>query len=133
MLPHLNDGQIVELGSGWGTLIFPLARRFPQCQVVGYEISPIPYFVSKVRAFFFPLPNLRIIRKDFFTISLNQVSLIVCYLYPKAMDNLKKKFETEMKQNSFVISHTFAVPGWIPAEIKFVSDLYFTPIYFYKI
>jgi hypothetical protein len=32
-LPRRIDGTIVELGSGWGTLAFPLARRHPGCRV----------------------------------------------------------------------------------------------------
>lgn len=33
------DGPIVDLGSGWGTLVIPLARKYPNQQVIGYELS----------------------------------------------------------------------------------------------
>ena len=40
LLPEKVDGTVYELGSGWGTLAVPLARRYPH--VVAYELSPLP-------------------------------------------------------------------------------------------
>lgn len=133
MLPQLENVEIVELGSGWGTLAFALARNFPLCRITCYEISPIPYLVSKLIAYWYDFPNLSIKREDFFQVSLKGVSLAVCYLYPDAMVKLKQKFETELSTNAYVISHTFAVPGWVPKRFEKANDLYLTPIYLYKI
>jgi hypothetical protein len=133
ILPLEIKGNFAELGSGWGTLAFALAHRFPSNQVYAYEISPIPYCISKMIAQFLPYRNLHIMRKDFFTISLKHVSLVICYLYPDAMNRLKIKFEEELAQDAYVLSHTFAIPGWNPISIIKVSDLYQTPIYLYQV
>jgi len=132
-LPHRLEGKVYELGSGWGTLAFPLAKNLPHCQVIGCENSPIPFLFSKFRYFFNPLPNLNLSRTDFFQIDLNDASLIVCYLYPGAMKRLRKKFEKELKPNTWIITNTFAIPGWIPVHKVQLSDLYQTTIYFYQI
>lgn len=133
VLPKEIEGQIAELGSGWGTLAIALARHFSDCQVKAYEISPIPYFVSKLISKAFSCSNLDISRKDFFDIQLNQFSLVVCYLYPGAMERLKIKFEQELSPQAYVLSHTFAVPGWTPILLIHVDDLYQTPIYLYRL
>lgn len=133
VLPLVSNGQIIELGSGWGTLAFALAHHFPKVQVMAYEISPIPYLVSKFLAQLRPLSNLKIARKDFFAVSFAHTSLAVCYLYPQAMMRLKTKFEKELAPTAYVLSHTFAVPGWIPIRVEYASDLYRTPIYLYQI
>lgn len=133
ILPELTKQEIVELGSGWGTLAFALARHFPTCQVKAYEISPFPYFISKMLSKWFTFPNLSIKRQDFFHVSLKNVSLAVCYLYPRAMERLKVKFENELPPEAYVITHTFAIPGWIPIRFERASDLYHTPIYLYQI
>lgn len=133
MLPLVVHGRILELGSGWGTLAFALARHFPDCQVIAYEISPIPYFISKIFHRFYSYSNLTIVRKDFFTVSFHDASLVVCYLYPKAMKRLKVKFEQELVPAAYVLTHTFAVPGWTPISLEQASDLYYTPIYLYQI
>ncbi len=133
ILPKQISGEIAELGSGWGTLAFALARHFPTNQVNAYEISPIPYFISKLIYLVFPYPNLRIKRQDFFDVSLHHVSLVVCYLYPGAMTRLKTKLEGELAPEAYVLSHTFAIPGWTPIRFVRANDLYHTSIYLYQV
>lgn len=131
LLPLIDKGIIVELGSGWGFVAFALARHYPTCQVIAYEISPVPYYFSKGIAFFYPLPNLTITRKDFFLASFRLVSLAVCYLYPGAMEQLKTKFRNELPEGAWVLTHTFALPGSKPHSLKYATDLYNTPVYLY--
>lgn len=132
ILPKDIDGKIYELGSGWGTLVFPLADNYPDCQVIGYESSPVPYWASRMRAFCKSHKNLRLEQSDFFEKNLSDAGLVVCYLYPGAMSRLKEKFEKELKAGTYVISNTFAVPGWEAEAIYEVRDLYRTRIYLYK-
>ena len=47
LVPALPPGRIYELGAGWGNLARALARRFPERQVVGYELSPLPLLVAR--------------------------------------------------------------------------------------
>lgn len=123
-LPVHLEGTILELGSGWGTLAFALAKRYPNTQVIGYETSLIPYLFSLLLR----RQNLVFKRKDFFNEPLN-ATLAVCYLYPAAMQRLKQKLEKEGK--IAIITHTFAVNGWKATKIIEVNDLYKTRIYLY--
>lgn len=132
LLPEKLDGPIYELGSGWGTLLFPLAERYPHCLAVGIESSPLPYWASKTSLGFKQLSNVQLLRKNFFDVPLNDAGLVVCYLYPGAMKSLKAKFEKELAQGTWVISNTFAVPGWTPVASVDVGDLYRSKIYVYK-
>lgn len=132
-LPAGVHGNIYELGSGWGTLVFPLAAHYPYSPVVGYETSPVPYWISKAWQMIARLPNVTLKRQDFFTVRLDDASLIVCYLYPAAMRRLYMKFQEELKPGTWVVSNTFAVPGWDPETIVDVDDLYHTKIYLYRI
>jgi len=131
LLPELKNQEIAELGSGWGTLAFALARHFPTCHVHAYEVSPFPYLVSTIFSKCFLLRNVSIKRHDFFQVSLKNISLVVCYLYPEAMQQLKIKLEKELSPEAYILSHTFAIPGWIPVDFARASDLYKTPIYLY--
>lgn len=125
--------NIFELGSGWGNLIFPLAKNFPASRIHAFEGSPLPWFFSIAVQKILLFPNLTIRRKNFFTISLKEADLVVCYLYPGAMRRLKEKFQEELKPGSFVVTNTFAVPGWIPDKILQTNDLWGTCIYLYKV
>ncbi len=133
ILPHPLQGPIYELGFGWGTLAYPLAKRYPASQIFGYETSPIPYWVARLRSVFAQQANLHLQKRDFFQVPLADASLVVCYLYPGAMRRLKVKFEAELKSGTWVVSNTFAVPGWKPVKTLIVPDLYHTNIYLYRI
>jgi hypothetical protein len=125
-------GPIFELGSGWGTLAFPLARKFPECHVKAYENSLIPFLFSKCRHHLDPLPNLKFYHGDFFKVPLGEARLVVCYLYPEAMRRLKTKFQQELLPGAWLISNTFSIAGWKPKRIYEVGDLYRTKIFLYQ-
>lgn len=133
LLPTDLKGTIYELGSGWGTLVFPLAKKFPSCQVVGLETSPVPFIISYLFLKILSISNAKLFRRDFFTVDLSEASLVVCYLYPEAMRKLKKKLEVELKPGCLVVSNTFAIPGWTYEKIIEIEDIYHTKVYLYKV
>jgi predicted RNA methylase len=132
-LPRDKKKVVFELGSGWGNLIFPIAKEKKLWQVYSFEISFVPFFfsflVSKIRRY----KNIIIYRRNFFSCSLQKADIVICYLYPKAMVRLEKKLKAELKQGSIVISHTFSFPSWKPTKIEEAKDIYRTKIYFYEI
>ncbi len=132
-LPDDPGGPVAELGAGWGTLAFPLARRWPERTVTAYEISPVPWLFLRCRQVVRPCRNLRIVRRDFFAADLRGTGLVVCYLYPSAMLHLQAKFEAELPPGAAVLTHTFAVPGWAPEKVIRACDLYRTPVYLYRV
>ncbi|MFC1586488.1 SAM-dependent methyltransferase [Fibrobacterota bacterium] len=125
-------GPVFELGSGWGTLAVPLAKALPDSLILAYENSGIPYLFSILRNRLLPMKNLVFIHKNYNSVSLTEAGLVVCYLYSGAMDKLKVKFERELKPGALIISHTFALPGWIPVQVMETGDLYRTRIYVYE-
>lgn len=131
-LPQNLNKTIYELGAGWGTLAFPIARLYPQAQVIGYESSLIPYLFCKLRLAYTPVPNLSFRRQNFFNADLSDASLVVCYLYPGAMHKLKLKFQDELSPSATIATHTFTLPGWKPIYQEVVNDLYNTIIYHYR-
>lgn len=134
VLQEVNPkGRVVELGSGWGNLAVGIGKQVPHCSVVGYENSPVPYFVSQVLRVVLVVSNVVFKRVDFYAVPLSDFNLVVCYLYPGAMETLREKFETELQPGTWIISHTFAVPGWAPERVVEVSDLYRTKVYVYRV
>lgn len=128
-LPQTVSGTIVELGSGWGTLAFGLARKYPDAKVIAYETSPIPYLFSKLLSFF--KRNLTVVREDIHQADLERAGLVTCYLYPGAMLRLSQQFHNSLS-NTLVVTHTFALPNCTPKKIAVANDFYKTKIYFYS-
>jgi len=129
--PGEVEGMILDLGSGWGSLAFAFARKYPRSRVVGYELSPIPWCFCLVRLWLRPQPNLAFRRIDFHKAPFKQAGLIVCYLFPGGMHELRPKLERELNAGCLVISNTFSVPGWGSDRIHVADDQYATPVYVY--
>lgn len=131
LLPAAAGGPIFELGAGWGGLALELARRYPDSAVLALERSPLPWLVCRLRAW--RATNLEVWRVDFHRVPLADAALLVCYLYPGAMARLAPKLAAELRPAALVVSNGFAVPGWRPAAIRPVDDLFGTSVYLYSI
>ena len=131
--PNPVHGAILDLGSGWGGLAFAFARKYPHSQVIGYELSPIPWCFCRIRQWFRPQSNLMFRRIDYRKVPFDQASLIVCYLFGRGMRELRPKFEHELQAGCWVISNTFAVPGWVPDRIRVAKDQYATQVFVYEL
>jgi hypothetical protein len=131
-LPEEVKGKIFELGAGWGTLAFPLSNRYPDNAIEAYENSPIPFgyccFIQRLKKH----NKLHFHCQDFFTVDLSEAGLVLCYLFPGAMEKLRDKFVKELPIHSIIMTHTFRIPGWKPSQIIICDDLYRTTIYIYS-
>jgi 16S rRNA A1518/A1519 N6-dimethyltransferase RsmA/KsgA/DIM1 with predicted DNA glycosylase/AP lyase activity len=131
LMPSSLSGPACELGSGWGGLTLALAERYPNVPVVGYELSPIPWAVSKLRARLSGCENLTFSRADFFGSDLSDAQLLVCYLYPGGMTRLQEKLRRELTTEATIISNTFRLPDCAPETVIELTDVYRTRVYRY--
>ena len=128
-----GEGAIIELGSGWGTLLFALARKYPHRRVIGYELSWLPWLYTHLYKSIFRLPNVELYRQSFLAADLSSATLLVCYLFPEGMEQLQQKLAAEHGANRLLISSTFALPASTPEQTTRLDDLYNTPIYSYQL
>ena len=127
------NGPLIDLGSGWGTLVIALARKYPRQQVIGYELSWFPWLVSIILKYSLRLNNLTLYRKDFKKAELGKSSNLFCYLSPEAMLSLQEKLKRELSNKILVVSNTFALPLYQPTKVIRLKDVYQTPIYVYSL
>ena len=132
-LPELESGEVYELGSGFGALAIPLAQHYPNLQITGFEISPVPYWISRLRARYLGLSNLTFTRQDFLSVDLSRPQLLVSYLYPKGMHKIAARLQAGEGSKQYFLSHTFALPGYEPCRSGRAGDLYQSPIYLYEL
>ncbi len=124
-------GSLIDLGSGWGTLIIAAARKYPHRQVIGYERSWLPWLVSIIRKYSLRLDNLMIYRRDFHQADISKASILFCYLFPGGMTALHKKLQRELSDETIIVSNTFALPSCQATSVIRLKDIYQTPIYVY--
>jgi hypothetical protein len=126
------NGHLIDLGSGWGTLVIALARKYPRQQVIGYELSWFPWLVSIIRKYVLRLDNLTLYRKDFKKARISDASILFCYLFPGGMISLDEKLKREQSNEILIVSNTFALPSCQPTKVIRLKDIYKTPIYVYS-
>lgn len=120
-----KDGKIVmDLGSGWGTLLLPLAKQFPQHTFVGIEYGCIPYMVSCLRAK--RLKNIKFYRQDFFNTDISQADVIFLFLLTSTMAKLSDKCINEAKKGSYAYANRFPIQGKDPEKKVSLGSKYYT-------
>jgi len=128
--PTIN---LVDLGSGWGSLVIAMARRFPQHRVEGYELSWLPWMVSRLLKALLRLDNLTLHRGDFLNSDMSHARVLVCYLNPTQMVRLSERFNIPAGWAGTLFSVGFALPGVRAECTVHVNELYNTPIYRYRL
>ncbi len=96
---------IYELGAGWGSLAIALARAFPDAQVRGIEISPLPCWVSRWRARH--LPNLQLRRGNFLHCDPRDAHAVTCYLMIRPMREIAALLDRSLRPGTPVVSLSF--------------------------
>lgn len=136
-------GDIIETGSGWGTLGVDIVRHCPGKRVTGIENSVIPFWFSQVMSSMMigfrkakgernsMKGRLRFIRGDIYKSSYEHADGVVCYLFPGAMTRLVDKFSRELPPGARVISVCFALPGKDPLRTITCKDALRTKVYVY--
>lgn len=121
---HQNDSPLIyELGSGWGALAIAAAKEYPQAQIIAVELSPLPLWISKMRARIGGHKNIRFICGNFYDLDLGDADVVLTYLTINLLKELRPKLEAELKPGACVICNTFPVEGWVPAKTHHITKM----------
>lgn len=129
----LPDGSysIIDVGSGTGRFVAGLARRRTDCQVTGFELAWLPFWLSRLAVR--RLPNAQVRREDFWKQPLRSCDLVYAFLSPVPMPALWERARLELRAGGWLVSNSFPVPGVKPTEVLQVDDRRQTRLYCYRI
>lgn len=121
--------RLVDLGSGNGKVLRMAQKYFNVKNVLGYELAPWPYLLSKFH-------KTKTVHKSIFKANLDDCDVVYVYLLPNLLKKLSSKFIKTKKQNPDlkIVSPVFKIEGLEP---KKVIDCYHkgfrknVPIYLY--
>lgn len=124
-----SDSKFYELGCGKARFLRAIAKKFPKAECVGVEYSFLPYLIAKIQIAF-NKSKIKIKKKNIFKINLSDADYVYCYLNPKMMSRLEKKFKEECKLGTRIISNTFSLPNSKPEKTVTADG---NKIYFYSL
>lgn len=129
LLPQQRTAHMLDLGSGTGSVLIPLARVRPDCRFTGVEIAPAPLLWARWRSR--GLHNIHWHRQDFNELSWRDADVVYAFLSPVPMPAVWVKAVAEMPANSVLVSNSFAIPDITPDQIIHVADRRNTVLYLY--
>lgn len=121
-LGKVGEGDVLlDMGAGDGRVVLEAARR--GAISVAVEISPFLAEVIRVKTEEEGLMDkIIVIEASFMDVDLSNATVVYQYLYPSIIEKLKKKYETELRIGSRILSIDFPISGWIPIRVKRIID-----------
>lgn len=101
--------RVADLGAGVGSLLLPLARRFPEVRFIGVENAPLPWLIGWLRTR--GLTNVEWRWGSLWQAPLGRIDLVYAFLSPAPMEALWDKVCAEMSPDSLLVSNSFPIPG----------------------
>jgi len=108
-LPQGRALRMIDIGSGLGGFTLHMAAARPESDVVGIELAPLPWLVSRLRAALSG-SRARFTRGDYEQLNFADYDLVFAYLSPAAMPALWRKAQREMRSGSLLASYEFEIP-----------------------
>ena len=109
-LPAGKEFCFVDLGCGFGTMLFYLAKRFPKAQFLGVEVSPLAFLISKMRSIFATHRNLEVRLQSIWDLDLSQFDYVYAFLSPTPMPKLWQAARSQMRTGTTLIVNSFPLP-----------------------
>lgn len=114
--------SLIDLGAGIGSVVVPLANRFPQMHITAVEQAPIPWLILTWRCRKFK--NVKICRDNFWDYPLANYSVVFAFLSPKVMTRLEEKCRNELAVGNLLVSSTFPVPDRVPCSVISLNKMH---------
>jgi hypothetical protein len=130
LVPEDRPWRILDLGSGTGTLLRPLAAQRPLTSCVGLESAPAPCWIARLLGR--DLPNLRLRREDFWRHDWSGYDLIYAFLSPVPMPRVGEKARAELGPEALLVSNSFPIPDMEPDFVLDLDDRRRTRLYAYR-
>ncbi len=123
--------RIMDAGCGTGTVLRSLALAYPDQQLEGWEIAPLPWAIAWARTR--RLSNCRLHRASFWPVSWREADLVYVFLSPVPMQRVWSKALAEMRPGCLLVSNSFEVPNTLPERVISLDDRRRTRLFLYRI
>lgn len=104
-----SSDSLYDLGCGDGRVLISGLRDFNVSKAVGYEIAPWPYLKTLFYVKRNKLKNTELFRKNCLKADIGQATFIYLYLFPKLIDKLAYKINSESNPEAKILCVGFPI------------------------
>ncbi len=123
--------SVLDLGCGLGGILNYLNNQFPTGKFCGIEISPLFFFLAKIRLI--TKKNIQIKFGNCFKYDWSGYDALFMFWLPKSFEKYESAMLEKFQPGQYVISYTFPIE-WLKDKLLESSKLENQlPIYVYKI
>lgn len=111
-----------------------LAKKNPESEIVGIELSPFFFIVSKLKVLFNPLKNIKILYWNALNHNFHDYDVVYVFWLPETLKNkLLPKLKKELNLKSRFISYCFKMENIFFKEKKYKEEDILNSIYVYTL
>jgi SAM-dependent methyltransferase len=134
VFPDKKPLRIYDPGCGNGKLCRFIARRLPHAQVIGVELSPLPYLRGRIHTFLFGPRNFEIRMQSYFDCNYSDADAVMIFLLEKPLAALEPKLKAELKPGTLVMCNLSPLPpSWQPYKNEIVENFLQKRLYCYRV
>ena len=127
---------MLDLGSGDGRILIAAVEWFGVKKAIGVEVREDLVRASRDAIRKKGLEDrVLVIQGDLFQIPIDEVDVVALYLTAKALERLRPKLESQLKQGTRIVCHDYEIKGWKPEKVEKLLLWRFWPhkIYLYVV
>ncbi len=129
-----TDGDILDIGSGYGSSVLALAKAFPNRRIIACEISWVPLLFSKITAKLLRRRNIVFLHADGFAYAANHSKVSSAFFYfpvtkkvHRALQNMSQTYR------GFLYANTYPHPDLRPIDVLPAHDLFKSRLFVYDL
>lgn len=123
----------LEIGCGTAKVSIFLAQYYPENTIIWIEFSPFLYLYSKIKSYFYHLPNLKIVYGNALNLDFSQYDVFYLFGTPDSLkEKIIPKFKTQAKQKARLLSYCFCLENSWLIEKKYKESEMDLSVYEYS-
>jgi SAM-dependent methyltransferase len=136
-IAELQEGEtLLDLGSGDGRILIAAIEWFGAKKAIGVEIREDLVRAARKEIRKKGLEDrVSVIQGDLFQVPIDETDVVALYLTAQALNGLRPKLESQLKQGTRIVCHDYEIKGWTPAKVEKLRTWRFWPhkIYLYVV
>ena len=132
LVPMQPGQRFYDLGCGDGRMLIAARRKYG-VHAVGYEVNPFAYLYARLKIWWHGSGG-EVRFRNFMQADFSDADVIYLYQASGAIQQLRDKFNRELKPGTLVISNTYTIERWLaPTVVTLGHGITVRNIYLYEV